>query len=460
MNVVVLTVVVLLLSGAAASAAIVYVWARGDDGLGMRRWLLVVYLLAYVVSGLVHVLGISTSRGFYEAVPADPHDAYTGLLVAAWCTPVGLAGLTLGLGVRWLRPPTTRRRAPYSMAVSHRWLTLGLGLALSAAGALGVIRMRGFAAEAAGNRIIGVDGGMARYAFLSSWMPWGVLLLALCFVLRRKTAAADMWNTLVMAVAVGIIAVSASWTGGRTDVPQFTLPLLVVVLPMLRGLRFPIAVGGAFAAFALIYAQTVNRTGEGTFSLAALLDWQWGRFSMVAWAGRYVGDHGYLGGETLLAGFAAVPMAFLHLLGFSGADWRTITAVSGQWFHGDPERVFTVPGMSAELYANFGYPGVFCGYLALGLVAALVADLYLHTPTELGRALVGYVFAALLLQTVNAQSGAIGPLVALTGMPLVGFAVLELLVRRYDHDHEGRLRDAYARAPDAPLVSRRQSLSR
>ncbi|MDO5697712.1 MAG: hypothetical protein Q4G51_07020 [Dermatophilus congolensis] len=451
MNVVSVSISILVLTGIAGVAAIAYFWVRGNDGLAMRRWLLVVFVAAYVVSGLVHVLGISTSRGFYEAMPASPYDSNTGLLVAAWCTPIGLAGLVLGLSARWKAPPTTRRRAPYSMADSHRLFTLSMALLLSAAGAVGVIRMRGLAAAASGDRIIAIDGGMARYAFLSSWMPWGVLLLTLCFVLRQKTAAADMWNTLVMGGAVGVIALSSSWTGGRTDLPQFTLPLLVVVLPMLRGLRTPIAVGGGLAAFALIYAQTINRTGEGTFSLAALLDWQWGRFSMAAWAGRYVAEHGYLHGETLLAGFAAVPMAFLHLAGVKGGDWSTITAYSGGWFHGDMEMIFTVPGMSAELYANFGYLGVFVGYLVLGLVAALVADLYQHADLELTRALLGYLFGALLLQTANAQSGAFTPLILLTGLPLIGFTVLEILTRQYDRIRERRLSDPFIPSRPAPF---------
>ncbi len=442
MNLIQLTLAILTASTIASFGVIVLVRARGRDGLHLRTWLVVDFVITYIVSGFVHVLQLTTSRGYYEALPGNPHVDTSGLLVAAWCTPVALAGLALGLSVRWIAPPKYRRQQPYSMAIGHRMITTALGLGLTAFAGLGVMRIRGVASS--GERVIGVDGGMARFAFLASWMPWGITLLALLLLARRKQPGNDMWNTLVLGGASGVIAVAGSWAGGRTDVVVFTLPLLIVVLPWLRGLRTPLLVGGMFAVFAFVRLETLNRAGsQGGFDVASLLDWQWGRFSMVAWAGAYAEQHGFIAGETMASGFLAVPFAVLHLVGIPGGDGRTIVQITGEYFSGAREFIHVVPGMSAELYLNFGYLGVFGGYVILGLVGALVADIWLHSQTELGRVLIVYLAAILLFQSLTAQSGASGPLVFMTGAPMMMLFLLELLLRRDDEIRARRVHDPF-----------------
>lgn len=452
MNVVHLSLVVLAVTTVVSAGGIVLLRRRGRDGLNLRTLLVVDYVITYAISGFAHLLQLSPSRGYYEAVPGSPYVDTTGIMVATITTPLALAALGAGLSVRWFAPPTIRRRAPYSMADSYTRLTASIGLLLTGAAAVGVLRMRGFASEAAGDRIIGVDGGMARFAFLASWMPWGVVLLALVLLARRKNAGSDMWNTIIMAGAMGVIAVSGSWAGGRTDIVVFTLPLLIVMMPWLRGLRTPLLVGGAFAVFVFVRSETLGRVGTNGFDVASLLDWQWGRFSMVAWAGRYVSDHGLLGGETLASGFLTVPFALLHFFGVRGGDWSSIVQVSGEYFSGSDEFIFVVPGMTAELFTNFGYLGVVIGYLVLGLAASLVADAWLLAQTELGRVLLGYFAAILLFQTITAQSGASTPLVIMTGAPIIGFTLLELFLRRHDELREKRLRDPFVPLSSVSLV--------
>ncbi|WP_341746615.1 O-antigen polymerase [Dermatophilus congolensis] len=450
-NLIHLALTVLTLTGIASILIAAHLYKRGHDGLCLRTWLVIDFAITYVVSGLIHLTGtLSTSRGFYEAIPNNPYSNDTGLLQAALTTPLALSALTIGLLIRWRRNNTPTNSATYSMATSHPILTLTAGLTLTTAAAIGSIRIRGHLANSAGERVIGVDGGMARYAFLASWMPWGVLLLALWSITRRKNPAADMRNALIMAACTGIIAVNSSWTGGRVDIVVFSLPLLILVLPWIRGLRTPLLIAGAGGALAVIYNQTISRAGVTSFDVPALLDWQWGRFSMVAWAARFATEHNYLNGETLMSGFLTVPAALLHFAGVPTQTWRSIVQYSGWWFSGSEELIFTVPGMTAELFINHGYIGVAIGYLILGLVTSLIADTYRHCRTELGRALLIYIAAILLFQTVTAQSGATTPLIIMTGAPLIGLATLETFCRWYDTTHTRLVTDTYIPASALP----------
>lgn len=408
--------------------------ARRDDGLRLRTLLILDYGVTYVVSGFAHVMEISTSSGFYNSRPGDMQGDSLGVTVAAVTTPIGLVFLACGLCVRWTKDrrivPAT---AQYSLAQRHPVIAFLIGISVTlAAGIASVIVRSRVAVNDVGERVIGVDGGLARYAFLSSWLPWGLIVLTLVLLIRRRGLGAEVYNSVVVAGAVGAIAVATSWTGGRVDLVVFGVPLLVVLLPWLPRLRVPLLVVGAVAVTAIVRVQTLGRVGNHGFDLWSLADWQWGRFSMVSWAGNYVDVHGLLMGETLQRGYLIVPLSILHLLGVpTPAAGRSIVEVSGADFLGSDQFIHIVPGMTAELYVNFGYLGVAAGYLVLGFFGSFVADRYRRASTELSRALWAYCAMLCVFQTVNAQSAALTPLVLMTGAPLFGLVAAERVWRHF-----------------------------
>lgn len=437
-----LSVTLLLLSVTAVLGAWSLVALRRRDGpLPLRRLIVVVYLLTYVASGYAHVLGLSTNRGYYEASAGAEVVDRAGMTGAAVGTLLGLVALLVGLfvypstpspvhsdGSRTRGEPESRR---YSFPARHRVLTLLAGGAVTAVSAYGLVRVRTVVASLDVSRVIAVDGGMARFANLAQWLPWGVTFIGLALLARRPGPRGEAWNAVLVAAALGAGYLSSSWAGGRTDIVLFAVPVLAVFLPRLPTLRRPLLVGGAALVLALVRAETLAREGVSSFDLWDLLDWQFGRFSMLAFAVRYVDDHGYLAGETLLTGYLTVPAAVLHLLGVeSSVPTLSIVQVTGQEFSGTNEAIFMVPGMSAELYMNAGYAGSVVGYVVLGVLVSVLSNVYAALPTEVGRLAVAYVGAVVLLHSVNAQSGAAPQIVLFGGAPLFVLGVVEYLAAR------------------------------
>lgn len=430
-------VAVLLLSLSAALALVftALFLMRRDDGLHLRALMILNFGVTYIVSGFAHVLEMSSSTGFYAGRPGAMQGDSTGVMIASLATPLGLCGLAIGLSVRWSRD---RRQVPpseqYSMALSHRFLTLAIGTVLAGtASAAGMLVRRAVVSDAGGERIIGVDGGIARYAFLASWLPWGMTLFALALIQRRRGAAAETWNSVVLAGTIGSIAFASSWTGGRVDTILFSLPIVVVILPWLKRAGKPLLLLAVVGVVAIVRVQTIGRVGTYGFDIWSLADWQWGRFSMVAWAGNYVEVHGIVTGETLQRGLLIVPLSILHLAGVpTPSAGRSIVELSGISLLGSDQFIHIVPGMSAELYVNFSYVGIAVGYLILGLFCGFIADRYRRASTELTRVLWGYCAMLAIFQTVNAQSGALTPRIILTGAPLFVLVALERLMRRWD----------------------------
>ena len=147
-----------------------------------------------------------------------------------------------------------------------------------------------------------------------------------------------------------------------------------------------------------IVSQTQARIGNGTGDrindAIQLMDWQAGRFSLVS-AGIEISDmDGYAFGTTLLEGPAKLLNAPSYLAGGQGvvAEPANITGVVGTHLRG-PSVNGIVPGTICEFYYNFGWPGVFFGYICIGLVANICIR-GLQTSENLGALLTAsYGFA-------------------------------------------------------------------
>lgn len=456
------TIALLSATLAVAGVMVVYFWPR-DQGLALRRIVIVVYAVVYPVSGLAHVLGFSVHRGFYEASAGAVVTDRSGLVAAALCSLVGLIALVLGL----LAVPNRGRHADvehevkrasprHSLVASHPVAALVAGAALSAVSVFALLKVRTVVAALDGARVIAVDGGMARFASLAQWLPWGCAIAALALLVRRPRRLGEVWNAVLMVLVIGAGYLSTSWSGGRTDIILIGLPVLLVFLPYLPSIRIPLLAVGAVVGFWFIRTETLSRAGVDDFNVWDLLDWQFGRFSMVAFAERYVADHGLIGGETLLTGYLTVPSAILHLLRIPNeVPTLSVVQVTGSAFLGTDESIFIVPGMTAELFLNFGYAGVVVGYVILGLVVAVLANLALSTRGEMGRLLVGYLAGVSLVHSVNAQSGAALPIIVFGGFPLFLLTALEFAdARRHQrwHSRASNRVGAEARTPSRPAM--------
>ncbi|MDO4920110.1 hypothetical protein [Kocuria sp.] len=422
--------------------ALIHVRTRQVDGMNLRMWMLLNFLLANVVSGFAHVLGWSKDRGFYEVLTGDPVGSTSGLSTAAWATFLGSCALWAGLVVPRPRLFAASRSAGsiprrslipenlYSFAAAHRIGVGGIALILAAAGAVGLVRVMGATTDQTGGRIIAVDGGNARYAFLAGWLPWAVTLLVLALASRRRAPGPSVWNTVLLVSGLGALAVSATWNGGRAEIAYVAFPLLALMLPRINVLRWPFVAVGAVAFAGYIVFTTSNRVGATTDPWS-FIDWQWGRFSMAAWASNHTAIHGSLHGETVWSALLNVPLSLLHFAGVPAENpFRSMVQVSGFDLLGGEDQIYVVPGFSAEMLLNFGMLGVVVGYFLLGLLSAVVSDAYSRSRSETNRVLLAAVGSTLVFQGIVGQLESFEVFLTLSILPLWGLWIAERLFAR------------------------------
>lgn len=382
-----------------------------------RSIIIAMYLVVNVASGVAHLSRLEASnRGYYDLL-AQP----AGILVATLASVIGLVALCLGCmkGIR---------RAPQAVAPSPAILrktavplfVVALAMLPLVASALAAIRT--YAATLDTERIISLDGGLARLGFLSQWSTWVIsfFFLAIC---ATRIARSRLMLGILLLVSCALIVSSLSWTGGRAIAVMMCLPLVLAIWPILGKLRGVLALAlsvGALAYSAFLIANRTANYASNNLGLVSAIDWQLGRFSMMGFADEFVSRNGYLLGETFLSGILSVPFGILKLLGLTDgiALPRTITEVTGDHLLGSSSVTFVVPGMSAELYINFGFLGIVLGYYLLGRLVSIVDDAYASTPDMSLKFGLAYVGVLLVFCTVSSQSGAIFSYGLFTGLPV------------------------------------------
>lgn len=391
------------------------------------------YILIQPVSGIVHLTrGSGGFRGYYDLLQGDARTTFMATIICV----LGMVALCVACMRGWR--PVRRGDA----AIRHQWLSkteiwiICVAAALMLVPALNAfVMLTSYVAELRAARVIAVDGGLARYAFIANWLVWVITLIALLIVGRRTPA--PPWITLVVVgCAVVLIAASVSWTGGRSLVLLLVLPLILTLLPRLRRVQWfalPVAAVSSIVYLVTVSATRSNSLVHGTgVSLANWLDWEWGRFSASGFASRYVGEQGLLYGETFLRGVTAAVLAPLKLVGLPVPylDLRSTTEITGLEILGNSDLIYIVPGLSAELYMNFGLLGILLGYYFLGRVCVTVDAWIASTSGVLERLALYFVGAVLLLRTIPMDSSAFYVFVFFTGFPLLACAWAARLLRR------------------------------
>ncbi|WP_121032048.1 oligosaccharide repeat unit polymerase [Kocuria tytonis] len=445
MNPVASAVVLLTASTVVGVLALIHIRTRQVDGLNLRLWMVLNFLLANVLSGFAHVLGWSKDRGFYEVLTGDPVGSTSGLTAAAWATFLGSCALWAGLVVP--RPHLFPARGGscdvprrpldpenlYSFAAAHRVGVGGVALVLAGAGAFGLLKVMGATTDQTGGRIIAVDGGNARYAFLAGWLPWAVTLLILVLASRKRAPGPAVWNMVLLTAGLATLAVSATWNGGRAEIAYVAFPLLALMLPRINILRWPLMVVGGVALVGFIILTTSQRVGATTDPWS-FVDWQWGRFSMAAWASNHTALHGSLHGETVWSALISVPLALLHFAGLGAENpFRSMVEVSGYDLLGGEDQIYVVPGFSSEMMLNFGLIGVVGGYFLLGMFSAAVSDAYSRSRSETNRVLLATIGSTLVFQGIVGQLESFEVFVTLSILPLWALWIAERVFRR-SHD--------------------------
>lgn len=408
------SVAVLVLT-TAIGGAFCWLYARASGTVANFRTLVLgSYLLVQPLSGIAHLTRLGASRGYVDllAFPADH------LLQATAAALLGLAGFVVGAGrIRKAAATATAGPPPLFATRTERLVAVLVVLGLGPLAVWGVLEVNAIAESLDARRIIGLDGGTARFSFLSHWFTW-IVSLAAALVLSRAPPRAALWKLAVVATALGLIVGSLLWSGGRSVLLVMALPLVLLAWPYLRGVRGIAALTGAVA---LTLAVATISGIRGDISVGNWFDWEWGRFSMLATSLEYVRVNGYLMGETFVAGLVAVVGPPLGLAGLplGSGDMLTSTDVASRVLFGHFDAIHVVPGFTAELAVNFGLPGVLAGYFALGRASAWIDGRLARQEGATGRLLLLYLGGLLSLRVIGADSAALLFYLFYSGTPLL-----------------------------------------
>lgn len=402
-----------------------------------RSIIIAMYIVVNVASGVAHLSGIETSnRGYFDLLQHPER-----ILVATLTSCLGLIVLCAGCLRRLGDAPKGASASVSTLAGTGAPLFVSALIMFPAvAGALASIRS--YAATLDTERIISLDGGLARLGFLSQWSTWVISFIFLALCATRIGRSRFLVVCLLLASCVVIVS-SLAWTGGRAIAVMMSLPLVLAVWAILGKFRLVLAIALSLAAAgysaSVIASRTANYASDN-FGLVSAIDWQFGRFSMMGFADEYVSGNGYLLGETILSGVLSVPFGVLKLLGLADGVVlpRSVTEISGDHLLGSSSATYVVPGMSAELYVNFGLLGIVLGYYFLGRIIAVVDDSYAETPDIALKFGLAYVGVLLVFCTVSSQSGAIFSYALFTGLPVMVLLVWRLRARPRDVAAESR----------------------
>lgn len=429
--------VFLLLAPALVGLLVAYhIAKRLGRFLNFRSLIIVNYVLVGQVSGLVHLAQVEgASRGYFDILASTE---LTAIESATLNTNLGLAALCLASAYGLPRSPDATSLGDHRRAwllSSEKKATWLLVLVLLPITMYSLIQIRGYVQNLDATRVIAVAEGFARHSFIAAWAVWVIALAAIAIVSGRLGRSRS-WVTVIGSVSMLAIVATLSWSGGRSIVVVMALPLLLLLLPKLDGIRW-LAIPAAIAAAAsYILAVTETRSIGSGSQFATWLDWEWGRFSLLGFAQQHVEDHGYLYGETFAAGVSNVLLGAMRLVGVNvqNLPLRMSMNITGEDLLGSSTAIHVVPGMSAELFMNFGSWGVFVGYLILGKVTAWADTKYSQADGAILQLTFAYIGSLLVFRTISADSGSIYSYVLYTGFPLLALAFFSCVQRRADKD--------------------------
>lgn len=411
------------------------------------------FLLTYPLSAFVHLTGTDyISLGFYEIAALDRHTQIHHVYLSLAL--VLIAQLALWWGLAPSRPPVLLN-GPHTVRVRSALLVLA-GVVFTLIGVAGTYMLSSSSGElvedvATIDRARQLSEGSARYVFMSTWLSWGIIFLLTAFMVSRFSKNHPRITLAALVGGSACMFLNLFWTGSRAENLLAVLPLFFVVNKIaprhFRSFAWVIATGIA----GIIVFETIARTATmlnggldvlmqgGTTpsqfvanQLAAVFDWQMGRFPTISLAFDMVTRYGHAFGSTLLQGLAMTvnaPATLLHIP-LKVPEPEAMTSLVGQYIYQDPSINGVVPGTLAEFYFNFGTLGVLGGFFVIGRIAKICISTA-HSAADMGTLLLSFYGITLLCLWAIPMTATIGVyLLATRGLPILVFVAIEQTLSR------------------------------
>ena len=169
------------------------------------------------------------------------------------------------------------------------------------------------------------------------------------------------------------------WMGGRSAIVLLSLPLFFIYIFWKKDL-FKKLIITLLIPFILYvsYISDVRKTGyeNSETPINQVIDWEFGRFSMLPYSMNYVERKEFLYGSTYLDAIiktVASPIYFLGLgASFVGENEGSTIYEVGQdlFYYGDI--TYVVPGAIPEAYMNFGLFGIILLAIVFGALSKYI----------------------------------------------------------------------------------------
>jgi len=411
------------------------------------------FLLTYPLSAFVHLTGTDyISLGFYEIAALDRHTQIHHVYLSLAL--ILLAQLALWWGLAPARQPVLLN-VPHMVRVRSTLLVLA-GAVFTLVGVAGTYMLFSSSGElvedvATIDRARQLSEGTARYVFMSTWLSWGIIFLLTAFMVSRFSKNHPGISLAALVGGSACMFLNLFWTGSRAENLLAVLPLFFVVNKVAPRHFRPFALIITAGIVGIVVFETIARTAtllnggldllikSGTTpsqfvanQLAAVFDWQMGRFPTISLAFDMVNRYGHALGSTLLQGLAMTvnaPATLLHIP-LRVPEPEAMTALVGQYIYQDPSINGVVPGTLAEFYFNFGALGVVGGFFVIGRIAKACFSMA-YSAVDMGTLLLSFYLITLLCLWAIPMTATIGVyLLATRGFPILVFVAIEQTLSR------------------------------
>lgn len=234
-------------------------------------------------------------------------------------------------------------------------------------------------------RVLFLDGGLARYFYISIWIVWPIIIFALYLLHDTRIRGRSVRQFLLISVSAVLLFSALNWTGSRLLTLLFCAVLILNSPQLSLKLRRTLVLLSPIVFVIYVYGTTLNRIeafsyGKNSFSIGALLDWQVGRFSILGATLKFNADEGILQGSTLVGSITQSISGVARLMGISLFNKiepnLSVSQEFGVVVFSDPNNRYLAPGLILEMYRNFGLTGLVVFSLA---TPAIVSWFYVRS---------------------------------------------------------------------------------
>jgi hypothetical protein len=335
--------------------------------------LLSVYCITFPISGISHFLTKSSLfRGYFDLAKYDqtnlPFETTLLSLVIEIALIIGvILSRNISILEKDLRLPIHRSSKIVNLLL--------LGLIPISFFALSIVTE--FIDRSATKRVLFLDGGLARYFFISIWIVWPIIFFALYLLHTTRVRERTTRQFLLILVSAVLLFSALNWTGSRLLTLLFVAILILNSPQLSLKLRRSIVLFSPLVFVLYVYGTTMNRIeafsyGKNSFSISGLLDWQVGRFSILGATLKFNADEGILQGSTLVGSITQSISGVARLVGISIFDKiepnLSVSQEFGVVVFSDPNNRYLAPGLIIEVYRNFGLSGLVLVSLATPVI--------------------------------------------------------------------------------------------